>query len=126
MVLSFLELLLDKKRGYQNNMKIQLQNVLYHPSTGGIESYLYYVSKKLKEMGHEPNILSSQHIKTLPKYDSYENIEIIRHPYYKINIFPLNILSPIYFIKRLEKFINKVEKNSTIADYIKKLYFEIL
>jgi len=86
-------------------MKIQLQNVLYYPSTGGIESYLYNISKKLKETGHKPEILCSQHRKTLPKYDNHENINIVRHPYYKINVFPFNILSPIYFIKRLEKFL---------------------
>jgi len=86
-------------------MKIQLQNVLYHPSTGGIESYLYNISKQLKNMNHEPMILSSQHKRTLPKHDSFENIEILRHPYYKFPLFPLNILSPIYFIKRLEKFL---------------------
>lgn len=88
-------------------MKIQLQNVLYYPSTGGIESYLYNISKNLKEMGHKPAILCSQHKKTLPKYDTYENIDIVRHPDYRIDVFPFNILNPIYYIKNLEKFLNK-------------------
>jgi glycosyltransferase involved in cell wall biosynthesis len=88
-------------------MKIQLQNVLYYPSTGGIESYIQYISKKLIKLNHQPMILSSMHKKELTKYDSYDNINIIRHPYYKINIFPVNILSPIYFVKRLEYFLRK-------------------
>lgn len=88
-------------------MKIQLQNALYYPSTGGIESYLYNISKILLDIGHEPTILCSQHRKTLLKNDTHENINIIRHPYYKIQIFPFNIFSPIYFIKKLEKFLNK-------------------
>jgi len=87
-------------------MKIQLQNVLYYPSTGGIESFIYNVSKILKETGHEPMILSSKHNKTLSTNDSFGNIEILRHPYYKIRLFPLNILSPIYFVKRLEKYLD--------------------
>lgn len=86
-------------------MKIQLQNITFYPSTGGIQSYLYNVSKKLIEIGHEPTVLCSLHKKTLPKYDTHENISIIRHPYYKTHVFPFNILSPIYYVKKLEKFL---------------------
>jgi len=95
-------------------MKIQLQNVLYYPSTGGIESYLYNISKKLKEMDHKPEILCSQHKKTLPKYDAHEKIDIIRHPDYRIDIFPINILNPIYYVKNLEKFLYKNYFDSNI------------
>ncbi len=87
-------------------MKIQLQNITFYPSIGGIQSYLYSISKKLIEIGHEPTVLCSLHIKTLPKYDTHENIKIIRHPYYKTHVFPFNLLSPIYYVKRLEKFLN--------------------
>jgi len=87
-------------------MKIQLQNITFYPSTGGIQSYLYSISKRLIEIGHEPTVLCSLHIKTLPRYDTHENIKIIRHPYYKTHVFPFNILSPIYYVKRLEKFLS--------------------
>ena len=88
-------------------MKIQLQNIAFYPSTGGIESYIYNVSKKLIEIGHEPTVVCSQLKKTLPKYETYENIKIIRHPYYKIHTYPLSLLAPTYYAKRLEKFLNK-------------------
>jgi glycosyltransferase involved in cell wall biosynthesis len=88
-------------------MKIQLQNITFYPSIGGIQSYLYNISKKLIEIGHDPTVLCSQQRKTLPKYDTYENIKIIRHPYYKTHVFPFNIISPIYYVKRLEKFLIK-------------------
>lgn len=101
-------------------MKIQLQNVLYHPSTGGIESYIYNTSKELKNLDHTPEILSSKYKKALPEKDSFENVEIIRHPYYKIRPFPLNILSPIYFVKRLEKFLRI---NSNECDIIWSNFF---
>ncbi len=88
-------------------MKIQLQNITFYPSSGGIQSYMYNISKKLIETGHNPTVICSFDNKTQLKYDSYEKIKIIRHPYYKIRMLPINILAPIYYEIRLEKFLSK-------------------
>ena len=61
-----------------------LQNHTFYPATGGIENYLYYVSRNLKEMGHNPLILCEKHDPGLSDFETYNGIEIIRHPYYKI------------------------------------------
>ena len=101
-------------------MKIQLQNITFYPSTGGIQSYLYSISKRLIEIGHEPTVLCSLHIKTLPRYDTHENINIIRHPYYKTHVFPFNVLSPIYYVKKLEKLL---KTNASDYDIIWSNFF---
>ena len=88
-------------------MKIQWQCVNYYPSSGGIVSYIYNISKKLIETGHNPTVICSRPKKTLPKYETHENINIIRHPYYKIHMLPYNILAPLYYEIRLEKFLSK-------------------
>ena len=88
-------------------MKIQLQNITFYPSSGGIQSYMYHISKRLIETGHNPTVICSFDNKTQPKYDSYEKIKIIRHPYYKTSMLPINILAPIYYEIRLEKFLSK-------------------
>ena len=88
-------------------MKIQWQCLNYYPSSGGIVSYVYNVSKKLIDSGHNPTVVCAHLKKTLPKYETHENINIIRHPYYKIHGLPIDILAPIYFEIRLEKFLSK-------------------
>ena len=65
-------------------MKIMLQNHTFFPILGGIENYLYHVSKILQEMGHKPVILCEKHDRRLADYENYHGIEIIRHPYYNI------------------------------------------
>jgi len=88
-------------------MKIQWQCLNYYPSSGGIVSYVYNVSKNLINSGHNPTVVCAHLNKTLPKYETHENINIIRHPYYKIHGLPIDILAPIYFEIRLEKFLSK-------------------
>jgi len=88
-------------------MNIQWQCVNYYPSSGGIVSYVSNVSKKLIETGHNPTVICAQLKKTLPRYETHENINIIRHPYYKIHWLPINILAPVYYGIRLEKFLSK-------------------
>jgi glycosyltransferase involved in cell wall biosynthesis len=88
-------------------MNIQWQCVNYYPSSGGIVSYVNNVSKKLIETGNKPTVICAQLEKTLPIFETHENINIIRHPYYKINWLPINILAPIYYGIRLEKFLSK-------------------
>jgi glycosyltransferase involved in cell wall biosynthesis len=65
-------------------MKIMLQNHTFFPILGGIENYLYHVSRILLEMGHQPIIFCERHDHKLSSYETYEGIGIIRHPYYKI------------------------------------------
>ncbi|WP_273277816.1 glycosyltransferase family 4 protein [Methanothrix soehngenii] len=96
-------------------MKIQLQNTSFYPATGGIENYLYYASKTLLKMGHEPTILCSQHQPNLPTKENYEGIKIIRHPYYSLPLIPFAPINPIYYVKKLQKFLgNNSEDYDTI------------
>jgi len=95
-------------------MKIQWQCLNYYPSSGGIVSYVYNVSKKLIASGHDPTVVCAHLKKTLPKYEIHENINIIRHPYYRIHGLPIDILALIYFELRLEKFLNKNANDSDI------------
>ena len=101
-------------------MKVQWQCVNYYPSSGGIVSYVYNVSKKLIEKGHDPTVICAKLKKTLPNNETHENINIIRHPYYKIHGLPFNILAPIYYEIRLEKFLRK---NSNDYDVIFPNFF---
>lgn len=87
-------------------MKIMLQNHAFYPVVGGIENYLYYVSKTLKEMGHQPAILCERHDTKLSTYDDYEGISIIRHPHYEIPK-PLLFLKPRIFSEKLKHFIGE-------------------
>ncbi|MBU0581253.1 MAG: glycosyltransferase family 4 protein [Candidatus Margulisbacteria bacterium] len=91
-------------------MRIQLQHTYYYPQIGGIESRLYYTSKTLLEMGHEPTILCSRHLSTLPEKETYNGIKIIRYPMYR---FPkLSVLSQLYFEKMLQGFIRRNSKGT--------------
>lgn len=92
-------------------MKIQLQNILSYPATGGVENYLYYASKTLLKMGHEPTILCSQHQPNLPVKEVYESINIIRHPYYRFPLIPFAPMIPIYYVKKLQTFLENSSAN---------------
>lgn len=83
-----------------------LQNHTFFPILGGIENYLYHVSKILLEMGHQPIILCEKHDRKLSDFETYEGIEIIRHPYYKI---PKRMLfmKPKVVSEQLRQFISK-------------------
>lgn len=96
-------------------MKIQLQNITFYPSTGGIENYLYYASKALLQMGHEPTILCSQHQPDLSTKGVYEDIKLIRHPSYLLPLIPFAPINPIYYVNKLQKFL---ENNSADCDVI--------
>lgn len=91
-------------------MKIQLQNMLFYPAIGGIETYLYYASKTLPKVGHEPTILCSQHEPNLPMKDVYDGIEIIRYPTYHLPK-PLFAFNQFYYIEKLQKFIRNNSKD---------------
>jgi glycosyltransferase involved in cell wall biosynthesis len=45
---------------------------------GGIESYIYNLSKNLVKLGHKVTVVTSKMPKTLPKTENIEGIEIIR------------------------------------------------
>jgi len=87
-------------------MNIMLQNHTFHPALGGIENYLYYVAKTLKEMGHQPVILCEKHDSRLPSFENYNGIKILRHPYYNIRK-RLLIVKPRIVSKQLKHFISK-------------------
>ena len=91
-------------------MKIQIQNALFYPARGGIENYMYYVSKSLIKSGHKPTILCSKHIEDLSYNDKYEDIDIIRHNPYDLNKF-LSPINPFYYQKNLERFIKHNSKD---------------
>jgi glycosyltransferase involved in cell wall biosynthesis len=87
-------------------MKIMLQNHTFYPILGGIENYLYHVSKTLKEMGHQPIILCEKHEPQLSDFEIFDGIKIIRHPYYHI---PRRMLfmKPRMVSEHLKYFISK-------------------
>jgi glycosyltransferase involved in cell wall biosynthesis len=86
-------------------MKIMLQNHTFFPVLGGIENYLYNVSKILQKMKHEPIILCEKHDYRLSDVETYNGIKIIRHPYYKI---PKRMLlaKPRILSEKLKHFIS--------------------
>jgi 1,2-diacylglycerol 3-alpha-glucosyltransferase len=73
---------------------------------GGIENYLYNVSRVLLEMGHHPTILCEKHDHRLPDYEIYNGIRIVRHPYFKIPKRML-IMKPKKISDQLKRFISK-------------------
>jgi len=91
-------------------MKVMLQNHTFFPVLGGIENYLYHVSKVLKKMGHQPIILCEKHDEKLSGFDVYDGIPVIRHPYYDIPK-PLLFIKPKLISKRLKHFIGKHVKD---------------
>jgi 1,2-diacylglycerol 3-alpha-glucosyltransferase len=91
-------------------MRIMLQNHTYYPIVGGIENYLYHVSKTLKEMGHQPVILCGKHDQKFPEYENCDGIEIIRHPYYEIPK-QLLFIKPKIIASKLKDFVLKHVEN---------------
>jgi glycosyltransferase involved in cell wall biosynthesis len=85
-------------------MKIMLQNHSFYPILGGIENYLYYVSRNLLEMGHQAIILCEKHDQRLSDSEIYNGIRIIRHPYYNIPK-RLLIMKPKVVSEQLKRFI---------------------
>ena len=87
-------------------MNIMLQNHTFYPILGGIENYLYHVSKILQKMGHQPIILCEKHDDRLSDLENYDGIKIIRHPYYNI---PKRMLfmKPKIIAEKLKGFISK-------------------
>lgn len=87
-------------------MNIMLQNHTFYPILGGIENYLYHVSKTLQKMGHRPIILCEKHDHRLSNFENYHGIEVIRHPYYNI---PKQMLfmKPKIIAEKLKGFISK-------------------
>ncbi|MFX1552324.1 MAG: glycosyltransferase family 4 protein [Promethearchaeota archaeon] len=83
-----------------------LQNHTFCPILGGIENYLYYVSKTLERMGHQPVILCEKHDEKLTDFDIYDGIPVIRHPYYKIPK-PVLFMKPKLISRQLKHFIRE-------------------
>jgi len=83
-----------------------LQNHTFYPILGGIENYLYHVSKTFIEKGHQPIVLCEKHDPRLSDFETYNGIEIIRHPYYNI---PKRMLfmKPKIIAEKLRGFISK-------------------
>ena len=95
-------------------MKIQLQNTLFYPAIGGIENYLYYVSKTLLKLRHRPIILCSQHQKNVPEEDIYEGVRVIRYPLTPRIIKLFMMFNQFYYENELKKFIERNLENIDI------------
>jgi len=87
-------------------MNIMLQNHTFYPILGGIENYLYHISKTLIEKGHQPVILCEKHDNRLSAVENYDGIKIIRHPYYNIPKRKL-FMKPKIIAEKLRGFISK-------------------
>ena len=55
----------------------------YLPHVGGVENYIYNLSRELASRGHEVTIITS-HIEGTPKYEKNGSIEIYRLPSYQL------------------------------------------
>lgn len=95
-------------------MRVQLQNTFFYPSLGGIENYLYFISKSLIGLDHIPTVFCSQNSPKLSEYDSYEKINVIRHPYYHFSRAPLSLINPTYFTYGLKKYIKKMDNDTDV------------
>jgi glycosyltransferase involved in cell wall biosynthesis len=87
-------------------MNVMLQNHTFYPALGGIENYLYHVSKILKEMGHQPIILCEKHDPSLSEFEIFDGIAVIRHPYYHVPKKWL-LMKPKILFERLRDFISQ-------------------
>ncbi len=65
------------------NKKICLVSSQYLPHIGGVENYVFNLSRELASRGHEVTIVTS-HIEGTPKYEKNGNIEIYRLPSYQL------------------------------------------
>ena len=95
-------------------MKIMLQNHTFYPKLGGIENYLYHLSKTLIEKGHQPIILCEKHDDRLSTFENYDGIKIIRHPYYNIPKRRL-LKKPKIISDQLKHFISKHVSNMDLV-----------
>lgn len=95
-------------------VKIQLQNTLFYPAIGGIENYLYYVSKTLLKLRHRPIILCSQNQKNLPEEDICEGVRVIRRPLTSRIIELFMMFNQFYYENELKKFIERNLENIDI------------
>lgn len=87
-------------------MKIELQNIHFALGEGGIESYLYSVSKVLLKMGHSPSVFCARHTLDVPAEENIEGIKIIRHK--RLNLpGQFKFFNPIYYSIGLQKYIGK-------------------
>jgi len=100
-------------------MRIQLQSIKFSPFRGGVENYLYYSSKTLLRLNHNPTILCSHRDLKLPESDFYNGIKILRHPNFHLPIY-FSVINPIYYAIKLQKFI---EESSKEYDAIWSNYF---
>ncbi len=97
-------------------MKIQLQNILFSPWGSGIGNYLYYVSKTLLKLNHEPSVLCGRHRKNLAGDEVYEGIKIVRYPDYApaklLYSARLSFLSVFTYQRKLTDFIRRRSRDA--------------
>jgi len=91
---------------WKNKMRIELQNIEFFPAKGGIESYLYNVSRTLLKLGHKPSIFCTKHIPNLLQKENIKGIEVIRHKRFNLP-FPFRFFNPIHYAIGLQKYINE-------------------
>ena len=87
-------------------MKLMLQNHTFFPVLGGIENYLYHVSKGLQKMEHQTVIICEKHDPSLSEFEIFDGIDIIRHPYYHVPKRSL-FMKPKVVSERLRDFISQ-------------------
>lgn len=85
--------------------------MLFYPSFGGIETFLFNAAKILLKLKHEPTIYCSQHKKELQKAELFQNIEIIRHPRPYLP-FPATVFNPVYYVKKLQDYLKDDAKDA--------------
>jgi len=90
-------------------MKILLAATQFYPEFGGIESSIYYIAKTLKELHHEPVILTGRSRTNLPLYENIEGMRVIRYPFLILrNIF--STLRPLCEKKAIDRKLKELLK----------------
>lgn len=99
-------------------MNILLMNQSYYPNNGGIENSLYYISKALKEEGHEVTIYTAAYNKNQKLNEVKEGVTITRYPYYLIAKRSLSPIKPLVNMILVKLHLMKLCKKKSTFDLI--------
>ena len=80
----------------------------YLPHIGGVENYVFNLSRELASRGHEVTIITSQ-IEGVPKYEKNGNIEIYRLPSYQLMNGRFPVLKSNGELRKIKKFCKKAD-----------------
>ena len=112
-------------------MKILLSSYLYKPNIGGVENSIMYLSKALKEQGHEPIIIASDYnqlepSKRLLKQELIDGIQVYRFKSISKKNKLRVILNPVFCINRCAKLINTITKGQTDIIHLTRDYRNVI